>query len=590
MKEDDSHDAYHDILRMANDGIVVIQEDRISVANPAFAKMLGYEESKLLGMPFASLLDPVASHLYNEKQEEFRFGQQERAAFRARFMTSEKRVVTAEISTADFVFRGRPAVIALVRDVTHQLELESLLEQSESRYRTMFESSPIACFTLSAHGIIQSLNDAAERLVGFKSEQLLHRSVMSLLPKAKMDAELAKSVLMGAIEGHTIGDAEIKLTTSTGNDVWVSVSSSPLSMEGQSSTIALMALDIQERKIAEERERAQRERANLYLEVTTHDLNNVNQTLLFVIGLMELSPDLPDEIKELMRQSNWNVRKSARMIANLKLLMSLRDNTPPVTKTDANELLQRAIDAVQLDFPWKTIRVNSNVEPEAFYLAANPNIEIVFFNIIHNSANYDQKGLVDIDVVARKDESSGDIRFEFCDRGPGIPDALKESIFKRSGSPDAQTVGRGLGLTLVDTIVRGIGGKVWTEDRAKGRPAEGSKFVVSLPEWKEETILPCGKETCITFYKSDNCLFCEQVYATIIAALDEFSIPVRTVQVVNVDDPNAGVAENDVPMVPLVRICKDRNLTGLVSDDQVRSALLTLVVKSCYPMNRVIHA
>jgi hypothetical protein len=308
------------------------------------------------------------------------------------------------------------------------------------------------------------------------------------------------------------------------------------------------------------------------------------------MGLMELSPDLSDEMRELVRQSSWNVRRSARLIANLKLLMSLRDTPPLVAKTDPCELLREAVDAVQLDFPWKRIRLNNNLKPGAFFLAANPNIEVVFFNIVHNSANYDQKGLVDIDVVARKDESSGDIRFEFCDRGPGIPDALKESIFKRSGSPDAQTVGRGLGLTLVDTIVRGIGGKVWTEDRAKGRPAEGSKFVVSLPEWKEETILPCGKETCITFYKSDNCLFCEQVYATIIAALDEFSIPVRTVQVVNVDDPNAGVAENDVPMVPLVRICKDRNLTGLVSDDQVRSALLTLVVKSCYPMNRVIHA
>ncbi len=368
-KRDDSHDPYQDILQMANDGIVVVQEGRIAVANPAFAKMLGYQESKLLGMAFESLLDPVASHLYEEKQEEFRFGQQDRPAFRARFVTSDKRALTAEISTADFVFKGQPAVIVLVRDVTHQLELESLLEQSESRYRMMFESSPIACFTLSAYGIIQSMNNAAERLVGFKSDQLLHRSVLSLLPKAKAEAEVARSVLSGALEGRTIGDEEIKLATSTGQDVWVSVSSSLLSMEGQSSIIALMALDIHQRKIAEEREKAQRERANLYLEVTTHDLNNVNQTLLFVTGLMELSSDLSDQTKEMVRQSSWNVRKSARLIANLKLLMALRDTPPLVAKIDPCATLQSAVDAVQLDFPWKTIRLSSNLRPGAFFLS-----------------------------------------------------------------------------------------------------------------------------------------------------------------------------------------------------------------------------
>jgi hypothetical protein len=178
------------------------------------------------------------------------------------------------------------------------------------------------------------------------------------------------------------------------------------------------------------------------------------------------------------------------------------------------------------------------------------------------------------------------IRFEFCDKGPGVPDALKESIFKRSGSPDAQTVGRGLGLTLVDAIVRGLGGKAWVENRVKGDQSQGSRFVVNMPEWIEEIILPCGKVTCITFYKSENCVFCEHVYAAIMAGLEEFGMPTNMVQVVNVDDPRARVPKNDVPMVPLVRICKDRELTGLVSDDQVRSALLTLAVKSCYPMNR----
>jgi len=569
---------------MANDGIAVVRDGQIVFLNPAFAKMIGYEESELLGKSFESFLDPVASHLYKEKQEQFGFGQRNRPSFRARFIRSDKSIMIADVSTADFAFQGQLALVVLVRDVTHQLQLESLLEQSESRYRMLFESSPIAYFAISARGIIQGMNNAAEKLLGFKSDDLLHRSVSSLLPKATTEIERTKSVLSEALEGRTIKDAEIKLGTSADDDVWVSVSSGLLPMDGQSSTIGLIALDIHQRKTAEERERAQRERANLYLEVTTHDLNNVNQTLLFVMDLMELLPDLSDEMKQLVRQSNWNVRRSARMISNLKRLMSLRDNPPRIGRIDPYHPLQRAVDSVQLDFPWKSINMKSNLGEGMFFLAAHSDLETAFFNIIHISATYDDRESVEVDVTVSRDESSESIRFEFCDRGPGIPDALKESVFKRSGSPDKQSVGRGLGLTLVDAIVEGLGGKVWVEDRVEGHPSQGSRFVVLIPEWTELIIPSCGRPTCITFYKSDHCLFCEQVYSMVIAGMQEFGIPARMVQIVNVDDPNAGIPVRDVPIVPLVRICKEQELTGLVSDDQVRSALLTMVVKSCYPV------
>jgi len=581
-KRESSQDPYHDIFRMANDGIIVIQDGKIVFVNPAFARMLGYEHTEMLGMSFESILDPVASHLYKEKQEQFVFGELERPSFRARFLNSDKRALTAEVSTADFVFNGQPAIIVLVRDVSHRLELESAVEQSESRYRMLFESSPIAYFTLSAHGIIQGVNHAAEKLLGFKSDELLHRSILSLIPKESADAERAKLVLSDVLQARAVRDAEMRLCSSNGEAVWVSITSGVLPENAQSTTIGLMAFDIRQRKAAEERETVQRDRLNLFLEVTTHDLNNVNQTLLFATGLLELSPSLSDDQKQLIRQSSWNVRRAARMIANLKLLISLRDNPPPTTKVDPYEPLQRAIIAVQRDFPWKRINIMSNLRPETFYLAAHSEIEIVFFNIIHNSATYDERESIDIDISVQKSQPSDTVRFEFCDRGPGIPDSLKESIFKRSGSPSMQVVGRGLGLTLVDAIVRGLGGKIWVEDCAKGNPSEGARFIALFPRWVDEISRPCGKQTCITFYKSDNCLFCENSYETIVDAMQEFGIPTRMVEVINVDDPRVEVPENDVPMVPLVRFCKDREFTGLLSIDQMRSAVLELIMKPCY--------
>jgi thiol-disulfide isomerase/thioredoxin len=98
--------------------------------------------------------------------------------------------------------------------------------------------------------------------------------------------------------------------------------------------------------------------------------------------------------------------------------------------------------------------------------------------------------------------------------------------------------------------------------------------------------LPCGKNTCITFYKSNHCLFCEPAFEILMELVQEFGLPSRSVEVVNVDDPSAQITENDVPVVPLIRLCRDHQVSGFVSDDQLRSALMGLMVKPCYPYNR----
>jgi signal transduction histidine kinase len=66
------------------------------------------------------------------------------------------------------------------------------------------------------------------------------------------------------------------------------------------------------------------------------------------------------------------------------------------------------------------------------------------------------------------------------DRGPGVPDALKASLFERfrrgghaKGDPD----GAGIGLAIVRAVAAAHGGAAWVEDR----PGGGAAFVFALP-------------------------------------------------------------------------------------------------------------
>lgn len=569
------------MVMMANDGIVILQDDRIVMANPALLKMLDYDIGSLVGRPITDLLEPATAHQFSEVQEGFDWGQSGRPPFRARFVKKNGEIVHVEISTSDFALSNKPAIMGIVRNVTRNVELEAAIDASETRYRALFDSSPIAYFSLTKIGNIQQVNKAAARLLGYEDKDLLRRNLSSFLP-SDGSKDIVSQMISEAANGKSVEDFEMQLKTADGRLTWVSVTANLLEYPDQSSTIALMALDIDRRKNAEAREQIERERANLYLEVMTHDLNNVNQSLLFSTGLLENSKDIPERYRPLLHESSWNVRRAARMVANLRSLFRLANNPPTREKVDFNDFLQAALVAVQNDFPWKILELTTNIEKGLFEVAGHQYLEQVCFNLLHNAMTFDEKDNVILEVNAEVVEEVKMVRIEFIDHGPGIPDSSKEFIFRRTGSPDSQIVGRGLGLTLVDRIVKNIGGKIKVEDRDKGDYTQGARFILMLPLWIETPELHCGQKTCITFYRSNHCVFCDPAMEILSTVLDSLGVPQSMVESINVDDPSVEIKEEDLPMLPYIKICKEE-LTGFISESAIRSAVMTLMMTNCYP-------
>ena len=64
--------------------------------------------------------------------------------------------------------------------------------------------------------------------------------------------------------------------------------------------------------------------------------------------------------------------------------------------------------------------------------------------------------------------------------------------------------------------------------------------------------------------------------------MEEMAISRNHLEVIDVDDPTATVEGVDLSMLPVVRIC-ETNMFGLFSEDNIRSALLDLMMKPCFP-------
>ena len=94
-------------------------------------------------------------------------------------------------------------------------------------------------------------------------------------------------------------------------------------------------------------------------------------------------------------------------------------------------------------------------------------------NLLANALRYSPPG-AEVDVRVRASDEV--LEIEVDDRGPGVPDQLKETLFAKFGSVEAAAGGArrgiGLGLYLVRLVAEGHGGAVAVEDR----PGGGSRF------------------------------------------------------------------------------------------------------------------
>ena len=562
------------LLNMIQDGVAIIQNGTVQLINPALSKMIGGNIEGQSLDDYLSIQEVSGAHLLPTGSDpQFKRGM---------FRTLDNRSLHVEFTSTFITYNGREAELFIIRDVTQQIEMAIEAEKCETRYSEIMQMSPIAFFTLSQRGIIQDMNDAAVKMLGFEKDKLMKRHASVLFPRDEHGKRAVEDLVSAVAAGKTVTDVEVQFRKADGSDTWVSVTSYPILFNGVVESIMLIALDINRRRQAEIRAKAEQDRANLYLEVMTHDLNNINQELVFSLGLLVETIKVPESIQNMIDQTMWNIRRSARMIRNMRLLLQFQTEPPEREPIDFVESLNTAIDTVKNDLTWKHITVNYDVPSEGLTIIGNQYVSDIFFNVIHNAAFFDPSDDVTIDIHVEHDESNERVRVLVDDNGPGIPEPIKKAIFRRIEEGSREKAGRGLGLTLINIILQTIDGNIWVEDRIVDGKMKGTRVTIEFSLWTERVVLPCGNKTCITFYKSDHCLFCEPSREILLQVMQTMGVARKHLEIVNVDDPTVELGSIDLSMLPVVRIC-DTKIHGFFEESAVQAAIMNLMLKPCFP-------
>lgn len=129
----------------------------------------------------------------------------------------------------------------------------------------------------------------------------------------------------------------------------------------------------------------------------------------------------------------------------------------------------------------KNLRLTSQVDPEVTIIHADGmKLRQIVMNLLSNAVKFTPDG-GSVELQVKGNKSDGTVMFCVCDTGIGIEPENIPRLFQPFVQLDSgmnrQFAGLGLGLVLVDRLVKLHGGRVTVESK----PGQGSRFTVVLP-------------------------------------------------------------------------------------------------------------
>jgi|CZKQ01.1.fsa_nt_gi PAS domain S-box-containing protein len=482
------------IIENILDGMIAVNEEgAICSMNPAAEKMFGCRDNEMVGHSFTKLVPKTYASELDTKPVACAWEQiTKRTGSTTLAVGRTRKHVTfpIEISLSEMEVDNEKLYVAMVRDVTERKRFEQEIAAEKESLAVTLRSIGDGVITTDIQGKVLMINNEAERLTGWPSNEAVGQPLKSVFNIAIDLAAQARAQRSGyRNEAHSILLSLPENATLTSRDsverIIEQVASPIRDSKNEVAGVVLVFRDITERQRNEtERRKAETlEQLGLLAGGIAHDFNNLLTAIIGNISLASLLLPVDDEMTTRLNDAK-NASMRARDLAQ-QLLTFARGGAPIKKTASIGKLIQ---DTVSFSLRGSHNRSEFHFGADLSPAEIDPGqISQVIANLVVNSDQAMPNGgslrvscenfrYNSATTPVIPDLAPGDyIRISIRDEGVGIPDQYLKRIFDPYFTTKPK--GNGLGLATTYSIIKNHNGLITVESEVH----VGSTFTLYLP-------------------------------------------------------------------------------------------------------------
>jgi len=481
---------YQTLVSRSPTGIYIIQERKFVFVNPQFHKYTGFTEQEILGMNPWELVHPDDRESVRQNAVAMLKGKTS-SPYEFRTFTRSGDIIWTVGTVASVQYKGERATLGNFIDITDRRKAEEALQESEEKYRSLFEEANDAIFLTDGDAeLVIDANKEAERLMRRPTGEIIGMHQRQLHPADESDYYMDR--FRKLLQSGPTTDFEADVVRKDGTTVPVYISASVIQLRGKRLVQGIFR-DMTERKRMErklrklyENERKLRQELEAEMEsrvefarVLVHELKTPLTSALASSELLAAQlQDEPlltlarninrgasnlnnriDELLDLAKGEMGMLQLKLEPVDPLELLRAAFDDMAPVISS------RKQFSTLELHVSFPTVYADEN------------RLRQVVLNLLSNASKFTPEGGK---ITLRAREKASDLIVEVQDTGPGIAEENHQLLFEpyhRLEGDRERLSGLGLGLALCKTLVELHGGRIWLHSHL----GEGSTFGFSVP-------------------------------------------------------------------------------------------------------------
>lgn len=283
---------------------IIDAEGCLSRFNLVVLKRLGYAQHELMSMPVTQLHPP-------ERREEAARIIADMLAGKTSeclvpLMSKDERIIPVESRVSHGTWNGQPVLFAICRDISERVAAQDALEQSEEKYRTLFENAPIGIAVVDRTGHILDANDAMYEIHGKK------RAPQTAIGNAAdyfCNDDERESVRARLLKDGFLHASKVRLKKGDSHSYHGLLTMSPVSIRGKRLWLAMIQ-DITELEQYAQALAASLKEKDLLLREVHHRVKNNMQIMASLLRLQASKAEHP-QVSEIMEDCQSRIRAMA---------------------------------------------------------------------------------------------------------------------------------------------------------------------------------------------------------------------------------------------------------------------------------------